>query len=203
MPVRKRDEQKEGTRRRILEVARAHFERDGFDGASVRAIAVGAGVAAGTVLLHFTDKHDLLHAALFDDLAAVIDAAVNARTRGRLEARLSAIARAFFTYYASRPTLSKTLLREALFAESPWRERFVVQVSRVHLHVMGLVAAAKARGEVLSTTDEAVVGAAFLSFYYFTLIGWVQGALVDPVALFERLLSEHLRGVATARRKIP
>jgi hypothetical protein len=41
-----------------------------------------------------------------------------------------------------------------------------------------------------------VFGAAFFSFYYFALIGWVQGALADPVPLFERLLSEHVRGVA-------
>ncbi|MFT3765285.1 MAG: TetR/AcrR family transcriptional regulator [Minicystis sp.] len=195
-PVGKREAQKEETRGRILEVARAHFEREGFDGASVRAIAAEAGVAAGTVLLHFTDKRDLLHAALFDDLAAVIDGALATRSRGLLSTRLRALARPFFAYYAARPALSKTLLREALLAEPPWRERFTAQVARVHAHVVTLVEDAKTRGEIAEDADGKVIGAAFFSFYYFALIGWVQGALADPVPLFERLLSEHMRGLA-------
>jgi len=202
-PLGKREAQKEETRARILQVARAHFERDGFDGANVRAIAADAGVAAGTVLLHFTDKRDLLHAALFVDLAAVIEGALAARGQSDgkrpLEARLRALARPFFAYYAARPTLSKTLLREALLAESPWRERFTAQVTRVHVHIVGLVEAAKARGELVADADGPVLGAAFFSFYYFALIGWVQGGFADPVPIFERMLSEHLRGVAPVK----
>lgn len=198
---RRRDAQKEATRAKILAVARVHFERDGFDGASVRAIAADAGVAAGTVLLHFTDKRDLLHAALFDDLTRVIDAALASKTRGRVEARLRALARPFFAYYAERPKLSKTLLAEALFAAPPWNERFSAQVTRVHAHIVGLVTDAKARDELPAEVDGPLVGAAFFSFYYFALLGWVQGALGDPVPLFERLLSEHLRGVGHAPAK--
>lgn len=192
-----RSVKKEETRARILQVARSHFERDGFDGTNVRAVASDAGVAAGTVLLHFTDKHDLLHAALFADLAAVIDGAMRAPTGARLslELRLRALARPFFAYYATRPKLSKTLLREALLAESPWRERFTAQVTRVHVHIVGLVESAKGRGEVLADADGRLLGAAFFSFYYFALIGWVQGGFTDPVPIFERMLSEHLRGV--------
>lgn len=200
----RRELRKEETRARILEVARSHFERDGFEKTSVRAIASEAGVAAGTVLLHFVDKRDLLHAALFDDLAATIEQAIAARGRGRLETRLRALARPFFAYYAARPALSKTLLREALLAEPPWQERFTGQVGRVHAHIVGLVEEAKSRGEIASDVDAVLLGVSFFSFYYFALIGWVQGALPDPVPLFERLLSEHLRGLGekTARRKV-
>ncbi len=203
--------QKEETRARILEVARSHFERDGFEGANVRSIAADAGVAAGTVLLHFADKRDLLHAALFDDLAALISETTSREVGvGPLETQLRDIVRPFFAYYAKRPILSKELLREALLAESPWRERFTAQVARVHLHVVELVSAAKARGEVAPDADGPVLGAAFFAFYYFALIGWVQGGLSDPAPLFDRMLTEHLRGVvavvrhpsATARKPI-
>jgi AcrR family transcriptional regulator len=193
--VRKRDNQRQETRARILEVARAHFEREGFEGSNVRAIAADAGVAAGTVLLHFTDKRDLLHTALFVDLAATIERALEARPRGRLEVRLRAVALPFFDYYAARPKLSKTLLREALLADSPWRERFISQVARVHTHVVELATAAAANGEIAKDANAALFGAAFFSFYYFALIGWVQGALPDPMPLFERLLGEHIRGL--------
>lgn len=193
--VRKRDAQKEETRQRILAVARVHFERDGFDGANLRAIAAEANVAAGTVLLHFKDKHDLLHAALFDDLAQTIETSVSTKTKGKLETRLLAVVKPFFEYYASRPKLSKTLLREALLADSPWRERFTGQVVRVHAHVASLVVAAKEREEIPATVDPMIFGAAFFSFYYFALIGWVQGGVSAPSPLFERLLADYMRGV--------
>jgi len=199
-PARKRDLQKQATRARILHVARSHFERDGFDGANIRAIAADVGVAAGTVLLHFTDKRDLLHAALFVDLSEVIDEALAASGRGALQPRLHAIARAFFAYYAARPTLSKALLREALLADSPWRERFTAQVARVHAHVTQLADDAKARGELAAVVKTPVLAASFFSFYYFALIAWVQGGLANPAPMFEVMLSEHLRGLDGAKR---
>jgi len=194
-----RQARKEETRARILEAARGHFEAEGFEGASVRAIGREAGVAAGTVLLHFRDKRDLLHAALFDDLAAVIERAVAPRegeALGSLQQELERLAGAFFGYYRARPTLSKTLLREALLAESPWRERFTEQVGRVHAHVARLAARAHEAGELSADVDGAVLGAAFFSFYYFALIAWVQGEM-PPEPLFERLLSQHLAGRVT------
>src|SRR5436190_15033376 len=98
-----RHARKEATQARILEVARLHFERDGFDAASIRAIASESGVATGTVLLHFTDKAGLLHAALYEDLEKAIARCLAAKTRGPLLARLCAVARPFYAYYAKRP----------------------------------------------------------------------------------------------------
>lgn len=195
-PAGKRAAQKVETRTRILEVARAHFERDGFDQANLRAMAAEAGVAAGTVLLHFSDKRDLLHTALFDDLTALITKAIAAPVRGEasLESRLRALVRPFFAYYAARPVLSKVLLREALLAESPWRERFTAQVAKVHAHVVDLAFDAKTRGEIRADANAPVLGASFFAFYYFALIGWVQGGLADPAPLFDTMLAEHLRG---------
>ncbi|WP_437669029.1 TetR/AcrR family transcriptional regulator [Sorangium sp. So ce131] len=194
----RRDAQKEATRARILETARDHFERHGFEAANVRAIAADAGVAAGTVLLHFQDKRDLLHAALFDDLAAAAAEAVADEQPGTLEQQLHRLAAAFFAYYARRPALSKTLLREALFADPPWQERFTGQVASVHARVAALFDAARARGEVAEGADAALFGVAFFSFYYFTLIAWVQGAHPAPLALLDRLVAQHLCGLRPA-----
>src|SRR5256885_583979 len=147
-PARRlRHARKEATQTRILEVARLHFERDGYDAASIRAIASQAGVATGTVLLHFGDKTGLLHAALHEDLDKAIDRCLAAPARGPLLTRLSSVARHFYAYYAARPKLSRTLLRESLFAEEPWRGRFTGQLLRVTAHVAMLVEQAKADGE--------------------------------------------------------
>src|ERR1700761_6110443 len=53
---------------RIKETARGIFERDGFDGATMRRIAEEAGVSSGLVFLHARDKGELLLMVLNDDL---------------------------------------------------------------------------------------------------------------------------------------
>lgn len=196
-----RKDQKALTRARILDVARARLEEVGFDATSIRDVAKDAGVAPGTVLLHFPDKRDLLHAALFDGLEQVWARAKRPTKARTLEPALTAIARAFYAFYAARPALSRALLRESLFAAPPWRDRFGAQVAEVHAHVAALAYAARDRGELGAELDIDLLGAAFLSFYYFALLAWVQGSHDDPTRLFRRLLAQHLRSSPTARQR--
>jgi AcrR family transcriptional regulator len=192
-PVRQpRRARKEATRARILEVARLHFEREGFEGASIRAIASESAVASGTVLLHFTDKRGLLHAALYEDLEQAIARCLATKPQGSLLARLCAVARPFYAYYAQRPKLSRTLLRESLFADEPWRERFNQQVLRVTTHVAMLAVQAKADRKLPQTTDAQLLSVAFAAFYYLALIAWAQGGITDPLVLFRLLMAQHL-----------
>ncbi len=194
-----RAQRKQATRARVLEAARAQFEAHGFEGTHLRDVAGLAKVSVGTVLLHFADKRELLHAALFDDLERAWHAARDAPPRGSLAHELEALAGAFFGYYAQRPTLSRSLLRESLFAEPPWRERFAGQVAEVHALVARRSAEAKARGELVSTAEPALLGLAFLSFYYFALLAWLQGGEADPARLFSLSLRAHLAALAPAR----
>jgi len=193
-PPSSRQAKKAATQARILTVARSHFERDGFKNSNVRAIAKEAQVATGTVLLHFTDKLGLLHASLHDDLERAIDESLRAPNQGPILRRLTAVIQPFFAYYAARPALSRTLLRESLLADSPWKERFGAQVARVHQHITALVDEAKARKELAPTTSTPTFVTALLSFYYFALIGWVQAVLDDPSPRFEQLLEQHIDG---------
>jgi len=196
--------QREATKLRVLQVARLHFERDGFEGASIRSIAEEAGVASGTVLLHFTDKASLLHAALHDDLEAAIEQSLRAPSRGRLLLRLSAVVQPFYAYYEARPHLSRVLLRESLLARPPWRERFAEQAQRVTRHVVGLVEQAKTKGELDVATNAEVFATAFAAFYYLALIGWVQEGVAAPRPLFESLMAQHIAAAAPrAARAVP
>ncbi len=195
-----REAQKRHTRAAVLDAARHEFERVGFEAANVRVIAAAAKVSAGTVLHHFGDKRDLLHAALFDDLQVTLELALKQPGRGTLERRTSALASAVFAYYQRRPTLSRTLLKEGLFAEPPWAERFTAQVAVVHQHLATWTRDAITTGELTADADPALVAAAWLSFFYFALIGWVQGAAPTPVAMVEHLFAQHLAGL---RRRAP
>lgn len=195
-----REARKRATRARILEVARALLERDGFEATHIRGVAAEAGVSSGTVLLHFRDKHDLLHAALFDDLERTWHAARGAAKGRALERELVALASAFFDYYLAREALSRALLERSLFAAPPWSERFAGQVDEVATHVATLAGAARARGEVDPSLDPTLVAAAFLSFYYLALLAWCQRAQ-PPLPLFRKLLAQHLRGAPGAKRR--
>lgn len=192
----RRVDQRAETQKRILEVAREHFEREGFEAASFRAIAEAAEVAVGTVALHFVDKRGLLHAALHDDLERAIALCVTRGRRGSLANRLSEIFEPAYAYYARRPELSRTLLETSLFARSPWRERFAGQAIRVQARLVEVFEGARERGEVARDADVTLFAASTFSFYYMALIGWVQGQVTNPRALFRSMLEQHLQGVS-------
>jgi AcrR family transcriptional regulator len=198
--------QKEATGRAVLNAARREFERVGFEAASLRTIAANAGVSAGTVLHHYGEKRDLLHAALFDDLNRALARGLKDLGSGPLEDQLFALAHTLFRHYQRRPRLSRTLLKESLFAEEPWAQRFSGQTATVHQAVARQVDLAIERGELRAGADGSRFAVAYLSFFYFALIAWVQGAHRDPVALVRNLVRQHLDGMRPkkpTRRRAP
>jgi AcrR family transcriptional regulator len=192
--------QKQETGRVVLEAAREEFERVGFDAANLRAIAARAGVSAGTVLHHYGDKEQLLHAALYADLEETLGKAVRDVGPGTIEKRLARLGRAVFAYYQRRPALSRALLKESLFAQGEWAQKFQAQVGQVHAVIAQMTGEAVERGELREGTDGALFAVAWFSFFYFVLIAWVQGGHAKPEALLERLVSQHLEGLRPARK---
>lgn len=94
------DSKREG----ILAAARAVFEREGLDGASLRAIAAEAGYTPAALYFHFDSKEALYAEVLGRSIAALqaaVDAAVEAAARPA--ERFSAAALAFFDFYATNP----------------------------------------------------------------------------------------------------
>lgn len=193
-PATTRAASKEATGNAVLDAAREEFERAGFEGANLRAIAARAGVSAGTVLHHFGDKRELLHAALFHDLELTLEQALAKPGPGPLEAQLKRLTRGVFRYYLRRPALSRALLKESLFADGVWARRFTSQVGRAHAAVARLTQEAIARGELRAGTKGELFAVAYFSFFYFALISWVQGAHPQPATLVDRLITQHLEG---------
>ncbi|QDG53433.1 TetR/AcrR family transcriptional regulator [Persicimonas caeni] len=190
-----RKEQKRMTREAILDAALEEFEEVGFEDATLRSIAGRADISAGSIIHHFGDKRQLLHAALFADLEETMAAALEAPGEGPLVEQLMQLTRVVFGYYRRRPDLSRTLLKESLFAEPPWAQRFAGQVAQIHAKIAQLAQGAIERGELRADTDIALLGMSYFSFFYFALISWVQGAYEHPVALVERQLIQHLDGL--------
>jgi AcrR family transcriptional regulator len=63
-------DQKQVTRRRILEAAGRRFKQDGIDGAGVAAVMSDAGLTNGAFYAHFASKEDLVANVLVDQLRA-------------------------------------------------------------------------------------------------------------------------------------
>ena len=93
--LNRRQAAKVRTRQRVLDAARALFAERGYEPATIRDIAKGAGMSTGAVFANFQDKAELFEAVLSEDLvklAETLKAAAAAETslRARLLAALTA-----------------------------------------------------------------------------------------------------------------
>jgi hypothetical protein len=106
-------------------------------------------------------------------------------------------------HYQARPALSRALLKESLFAEGEWAARFGAQAQATHQAVAAFLKRAQDAGAVDATLDVAVAAGAWLAFFYFALIGWVQGQLVDPLSFIRTLTKQHLRQEQNLEKEAP
>jgi len=88
----------------ILSAARAVFEREGLDGASLRAIAAEAGYTPAALYFHF-DSKEALYAEVLGRSIAVLQTAVDTAVASAdtPAERFCAAALAFFDFYAENP----------------------------------------------------------------------------------------------------
>jgi AcrR family transcriptional regulator len=191
----RRRSQREATHEEILLAAVELFGERGFDAVGLADIAARVGIRPSTIVLHFGDKRGLLCAVLWRDLERLLAEAEKQKPKGTLLESYRALAKRFFDFYAGRPALSRVLLEASLLAPPPWGQRFVAQAGRAHAVAARLAHAAVERGELPRATDVVVLGATFLSFFYFALLSWVQGAHPEPLSFCERLLATHLAGL--------
>lgn len=88
----------------ILDAARKVFEAEGLDGASLRAIAAGAGYTPAALYFHFESKEAIYAEVLRDSLTNLGQAVSRAASRAKAPAdQLRAAATDFFRYYADNP----------------------------------------------------------------------------------------------------
>lgn len=90
-------------REAILSAARSVFARDGLDGATLRAIAAEAGVAVGTVYLHYPGKEALYADMLAGSLADLLKHLREAVAKASPQDQLMAGALGFYGFYRTRP----------------------------------------------------------------------------------------------------
>lgn len=93
--LNRRQAAKVRTRQKVLDAARQLFAERGYEPATIRDIAKGAGMSTGAVFANFQDKAELFEAVLATDLVRLTDtmktaAAAEGSTRARLLSALGA-----------------------------------------------------------------------------------------------------------------
>ena len=142
------------TRQKVLDAARSLFAERGYEPATIRDIAKGAGMSTGAVFANFQDKAELFEAVLTEDmtrLAEVVEAGapVGQPVRNRLVGALSAC------YQSS---LDQLPLFQAIVARS-WFQPLAAEMraraatKNLLLVVGGLLQDAVAKGELRKDAD--------------------------------------------------
>lgn len=175
-----RAEQKANTHAEILSAASRVMAREGFAAATARDVAAEAGVAVGTVFLHFPTMAQLAEAILDQTVGAALDAAAKTRPDGLID-RLVHVAAALFDGYDTDPELSRQVIAGSLF-ESADGSPSQVRMAQFREWVSAEVVDAVERGEIAPIEP----GQAFLSFFAFyfgALVSGLRGELDRPAQL--------------------
>ena len=167
----RREEQKEATRRNILDVAEKLFAEKGFADTTTRDIAREANVAVGTVFLHFPDKSSLLAATLHEGIEEVLQKTyASLPDELSIKEKLLYLARTLYVHNFQSPSLTTVLLKETLFMEGEWGEAFQAQSMGFIGKIIELLAEAQTREEIKADANCPLIAMAFFSNYFMLLI---------------------------------
>jgi AcrR family transcriptional regulator len=193
-----RAEQKLETRERLRKAAWELFTTTGFDVTTTKEIADRAGVAAGTVFVHASDKSDLLFLVMHDRLASTVDAAMATLPEAELMDQVLHLFRALFRMYGEHPAVSAAFVRSLPGAKGPNAERVDALTFSFFHRLSQLVRAAAERGEVARDIDAMVAANNMFAAYFMALLGWLNGYVTADIALDPGLkgaLALQLRGL--------
>lgn len=87
--LNRRQAAKVRTRQKVLDAARTLFAERGYDAATIRDIAKGAGMSTGAVFANFQDKAELFEAVFAEEMEGLLADIRGAATTGRVLDRLS------------------------------------------------------------------------------------------------------------------
>lgn len=175
-----RAQQKAKTHAEILAAARHVIARQGFAATTARDVAAEAGVAVGTVFLHYPTMAQLAEAILDQTVGAALTTAAASRPDGLIE-RLVHVAGALYDGYDRDPELSRQVIAGSLFESaegSPSQQR----MAEFGQWVGGEVVAAVQRGEIAPIEPQQAF-LTFFAFYFGALVGGLRGELDRPAQL--------------------
>lgn len=198
----RREENRRSKMAAIESAGRQLFDEKGFEETTTRELARSAGVGTGTLFLYFPEKRDLLLHLFHRDVVDVNAQAFATRPeRGGLVEQACHVFQRCYDYYERDLRLSRSLIRELLFAEPDARRRHSDEEGFI-ARLVELAEEAQRRSELRSELAPRRVALLFLNVYVFGLISWLLGSTATRDAADE-LVRENLelclRGLAPER----
>ncbi|KQW81858.1 TetR/AcrR family transcriptional regulator [Brevundimonas sp. Root1279] len=183
--LNRRQAAKVRTRQKVLDAARQLFAERGYEPATIRDIAKGAGMSTGAVFANFQDKAELFEAVLATDMVALAEVMkAAAQTEGSVRTRLLAALSA--AYHSS---LEQLPLVQAVIARS-WFQPVAAEM-RVRAAIKPLVSvvtdalqAGVREGELRQDADvrllsELIYGAYLSNYRQAAYDGWTSDQLAE------------------------
>jgi AcrR family transcriptional regulator len=200
-PLGLRERNKLDKLRRIKDAARALFVAKGFDDATMREIALRAGVGLGTIFLYAENKRDLLFLIINDELEAVTQKAEDAiDASAPLIDNLLAVAKLHYEFFGRQPALSRLVLREMAFYDSGAQARPFQQTRERLIGMFGrIVEWAMRRKSVASSESPQFIGWTLFCIYQVELRRWLSDDDSDVRAglqTLQRALRLFVAGIA-------
>lgn len=193
----RRQAQKAETRRLIKDAAYELFETKGYEAATMRQLAVSAGVGLGTIFQHFPDKPSLLAACFREDINRITEQAFSTLPETDLSGQLLHLVRTFYKFYARRPVLFRVLLQMLAFQQTEEMAHIELDLLEFLTGVANLAVQARQRGELSPEFKPQLFASAFWSFYVLSLQMGLKADSFDVEAqtdLVGQLLDQHLTG---------
>lgn len=176
------------TRQKVLEAARQLFAERGYEPATIRDIAKGAGMSTGAVFANFQDKAELFEAVLSADmvqLAETMKAA--AATEGSVRARLLSALGAGYHGSLEQLPLVQAVIARSWFQPVAAEMRTRAAIKPIVSVVTDTLQAGVREGELRQDADvrllsELIYGAFLSNYRQAAYDGWTSAQLADRMA---------------------
>jgi AcrR family transcriptional regulator len=189
----------------ILDAARAVFESEGLEGASLRGIAAKAGYTPAALYFHFDSKEAIYAEVLAASLERLNTAVASAVSKAKTpQLRFEAAALAWFEFYIENPSdldLGFYLFRARLKPQGLGRERDANLNAALEQSLAPLTVAACELGADKSTAREIMAGVFAHATGVLTLAhtGRIRTLKANPRAM----MAHHIASQLSALKKRP
>lgn len=173
------ERKKREKRARIVRAARQLFERKGFDGATMREIAVRADIGHGTLFLYARSKEDLLVAIFREEVGRAVDEAIaTVPRRRRLLDQLLHVLDAMLAHHERNVALARVFVKELPFVNDT-RHGVAEFMTNLIGHMAELIAAAQAAGGLDPDVPARLLAHNVFAIFFGNLQRWLGHARIS------------------------
>lgn len=184
----RRERNKLQKRARIVQAARALFQKQGFADTTTQQIADAADIGTGTLFLYAKSKEDLLVMVFKDEMLETVRAIyAGLPAEAPPTEQMMTVFNRMADYHARDMELSRVLLRELVIPSSPERISEIAELMDVIFEGLTDIVARGARGP---TSNSTLIARSAFAVYYLALISWLGSGFDRTRSM--RLLRDQL-----------